>query len=158
MTMALGTQTSDIKKAFELFREAAEQNNARALLKMGDYYYYGKGIESNHEKAAAFYKAASDMHEPQATFNLGYMHQHGVGLPQDFYLAKRYFDLVSVHYPDAYIAVSIALGYLGVHYMFSGQFEFGFMELDFDTVIIIALVLVLVVVGLLRYFVGQRRG
>ena len=28
-------------------------------------------------------------------FNLGYMHQYGIGLPQDFHLAKRYFDMAA---------------------------------------------------------------
>jgi SEL1 protein len=32
---------------------------------------------------------------PQSMFNLGYMHQYGIGLPQDFHLAKRYFDMAA---------------------------------------------------------------
>jgi hypothetical protein len=33
----------------------------------------------------------------QALFNLGYMHEYGAGLPQDFHLAKRFYDRYSVH-------------------------------------------------------------
>ena len=29
----------------------------------------------------------------QAMFNLGFMHQVGVGLPADAHLAKRYYDM-----------------------------------------------------------------
>lgn len=69
---------------------AAEQKNPLAHLKMGDYYFYGLGTNVDESKAAAYYRAASDLRDAQATFNLGYMHQHGIGLPQDLHLAKRY--------------------------------------------------------------------
>jgi hypothetical protein len=36
---------------------------------------------------------ASEMRNPQAYFNLGFMHQFGLGLPQDFHLAKRFYDM-----------------------------------------------------------------
>ena len=35
-----------------------------------------------------------------AYFNLGVMHQMGIGLPQDLHLAKRFYDLAKVHGPD----------------------------------------------------------
>lgn len=49
----------------------------------------------NFVKAAKFYRQAADARNAQAAFNLGYMHEHGIGLPKDEHIAKRMYDLVS---------------------------------------------------------------
>lgn len=68
--------------------------DARSLLKLGDFHYYGMaGLEASPPKAATLYRrAATEGRMAQAAFNLGYMHEFGVGLPQDLHLAKRYYD------------------------------------------------------------------
>eukprot|EP01008_Symbiontida_sp_HLA12_P000031 NODE_1030_length_684_cov_252.659537_g1021_i0.p1 GENE.NODE_1030_length_684_cov_252.659537_g1021_i0~~NODE_1030_length_684_cov_252.659537_g1021_i0.p1 ORF type:complete len:166 (+),score=45.89 NODE_1030_length_684_cov_252.659537_g1021_i0:28-525(+) len=48
----------------------------------------------------------------QAMFNLGYMHEIGEQVPQDFHLAKRYYDAAAAASSDATIPVSIALSRL----------------------------------------------
>lgn len=45
----------------------------------------------------------------QAMFNLGYMHEHGQGLPYDLHLAKRYYDQALENDPAAKLPVSLAL-------------------------------------------------
>merc|ERR1712046_373900 len=65
--------------------------------------------------AAAHYRKASDLRDPQAMFNLGYMHEHGLGLPQDFHLAKRFFDMAYETNVDASYPVTVALCGLWVH-------------------------------------------
>lgn len=43
----------------------------------------GQGTEQNYELAAAQYKSANDLsRNSQAMFNLGYMHEKGLGLKQ----------------------------------------------------------------------------
>ena len=37
----------------------------------------------------------------QALFNMGYLHQMGKGLPQDLFMAKRYFDEAAEASTDA---------------------------------------------------------
>ena len=50
---------------------------------MGDYHYYGFGTEIDYESAATHYRVASEQqHNAQAMFNLGYMHERGLGLKQ----------------------------------------------------------------------------
>ncbi len=44
------------------------------------------------ERAASCYNAAARLSNPQAMFNLGYMHEYGIGLKKDLFLAKRYYD------------------------------------------------------------------
>lgn len=60
---------------------------AIARLKLGDYHYYGYGTAVDYEVAASHYQVASDtLHNAQATFNLGYMHEHGLGLKKVWHL------------------------------------------------------------------------
>lgn len=50
-------------------------------MKVGDYHYYGLGTNIDYETAALNYRLASDQqNNPQAMFNLGYMHEQGFGL------------------------------------------------------------------------------
>ena len=51
------------------------------------------GVLRDLVEAARFYRSASDLNNAQAMYNLGYMHEHGLGLAKDFHLAKRYYDM-----------------------------------------------------------------
>jgi len=52
-------------------------------VKIGDYHYYGYGTEVDYETAAMHYRMASEQqHNAQAMFNLGYMHERGLGMKQ----------------------------------------------------------------------------
>ena len=54
----------------------------------------------------------------QAHFNLGYMHERGLGFKRDFYLAKRHYDLAKQASEDAYMPCTIALVKIGVLWAF----------------------------------------
>jgi len=70
------------------------------------------------EKAAEYYRLASQQHKsPRANFNLGYMHQWGLGLTQDFPLAKRHYDLAGSA-KQATFAAQLALLTMGLHEQF----------------------------------------
>jgi TPR repeat protein len=57
--------------------------NVGARVKVGDYYYYGQGTNVNYETAAFHYTVAQEQHRSaQAMFNLGYMHERGLGMKQ----------------------------------------------------------------------------
>ena len=52
-------------------------------MKVGDYHYYGYGTDIDYETAAFHYRLASEQqHNAQAMFNLGYMHERGLGMRQ----------------------------------------------------------------------------
>ena len=54
-----------------------------ARIKIGDYHFYGYGTEIDYETAAAHYRMASEQQpNAQAMFNLGYMHEQGLGMKQ----------------------------------------------------------------------------
>uniref|UniRef100_A0AAV1U638 Uncharacterized protein n=1 Tax=Peronospora matthiolae TaxID=2874970 RepID=A0AAV1U638_9STRA len=105
--------------ALKLYRLAAQQGNVDADLKIGDYFYYGKGGNPvDFAKASAHYSLASKRSNAEATFNLAVMYEHGIGVDRDFYLAKRYFDKARVAHSDANVPVALALWKLRVHKYF----------------------------------------
>ncbi|CAK7263476.1 ERAD-associated protein [Sporothrix epigloea] len=92
------------------FTRSSRQSNVDALVKMGDYYLYGIGTEPSIEKAVQCYTGASEYHQSaQALYNLGWMHENGVGLDQDFHLAKRYYDIALSTNEEAYLPVTLSL-------------------------------------------------
>ncbi|CAL3973681.1 hypothetical protein PZA11_005845 [Diplocarpon coronariae] len=89
---------------------SAKQSNIDSLVKMGDYYLEGVGTQKDMEKAASCYTAACEYHQSaQALYNLAWMHENGVGLTQDFHLAKRYYDLALETNEEAYLPVTLSL-------------------------------------------------
>ena len=67
---------------------SAAQRNVDALVKVGDYYYHGLGVPEEPEsirweKAAGYYQSAADTQmSALAMWNLGWMYENGVGVPQ----------------------------------------------------------------------------
>jgi SEL1 protein len=118
------------------------------------------GLPPDYERAGKYYQAAAETRQPQAMFNLvrrrclcwttrdgslsavawawawqGYMHQHGLGLKQDFHLAKRYYDSAAETHPDARWPVNLALVGLFLHWRLigeHGQQEVRGPDLDLD--------------------------
>lgn len=98
--------------ALRFWTRSARQANLDSLVKMGDYYLTGIGLRSAQpEHAAACYQAAADTQQSaQAMWNLGWMHENGIGgMEQDFHLAKRYYDQALTTNNEAYFPVKISL-------------------------------------------------
>eukprot|EP00535_Pseudo-nitzschia_heimii_P008299 CAMPEP_0197190636 /NCGR_PEP_ID=MMETSP1423-20130617/22035_1 /TAXON_ID=476441 /ORGANISM="Pseudo-nitzschia heimii, Strain UNC1101" /LENGTH=938 /DNA_ID=CAMNT_0042643061 /DNA_START=37 /DNA_END=2850 /DNA_ORIENTATION=+ len=74
-------------------------------------------MEEDLHTAAHYYQMAGERHQSaRANFNLGFMHQWGLGLKQDFPMAKRHYDLaLSRNYREAELAVQIALMVMNTH-------------------------------------------
>ena len=106
-----------------LLRHSAESGNMRSLLRLGDMFYYGRGVEKNMELAAQSYQEAAEEGSAQAIFNLGMMHQFGQGLKQDFHLAKRRYDTVFSEAHDGYWPAFVAITLLRTHMYFDGVYE-----------------------------------
>ena len=97
-----------LSKAWHHYRASAEQHNAFSHLKMGDFFYYGKGfLNQSYDQAVSYYRVASDLRNAQATFNLGYMQHHGLGVAKDLHLSKRFYDLsAEIRYEKRRVLVS----------------------------------------------------
>ena len=110
-----------IQRPFSVIRDAAlaliywtrsaKQANIDSLLKMGDYYLSGIGTTAaDPEKASTCYHTAAEVHHSaQALWNLGWMHENGLAVEQDFHMAKRYYDLALETNSEAYLPVKLAL-------------------------------------------------
>lgn len=104
------SEEEGLVRALALWARAAAQGYSAAQVKLGDAHYYGRGTKVDYEAAASHYRSASDQqHNAQAMFNLGYMHERGLGLAKDRHLAKRCYDLAAEASPDARIPVALAL-------------------------------------------------
>ncbi|XP_053743590.1 protein sel-1 homolog 1 [Synchiropus splendidus] len=96
---------------------AAAQGYTVARIKLGDYHFYGYGTDVDYETAVIHYRLASEQQNgAQAMFNLGYMHEKGLGIKQDIHLAKRFYDMAAEASPDAQVPVFLALCKLGLIY------------------------------------------
>lgn len=100
----------DAALALIYWTRSARQNNIDSLVKMGDYYLSGLGAVSSSENAAACYQAAAEsLQSAQAMWNLGWMHENGIGIEQDFHLAKRFYDQALETNKEAYLPVKLSL-------------------------------------------------
>ena len=102
----------DLRLALVYWTRSAKQSNVDSLVKMGDYYLEGLGVDRpDSAKAAACYHSAADtMLSGQAMWNVGWMHENGIGIEQDFHLAKRFYDFaLETNRREAYLPVKLAL-------------------------------------------------
>jgi TPR repeat protein len=82
------------QRALRFYTASAAQGNWGAALRVGDFMLAGLGgLSASPSAAAESYRAACAHHVAQACFNLGWMHERGLGVPLDEHLAKRYLDL-----------------------------------------------------------------
>jgi TPR repeat protein len=115
-----------LSRALQYWSRAATQGYTHARVRLGDYYYYGWGTPVDYSSAAAQYRQASEVQRnPQAMFNLAYMHEQGLGLKQDLHLAKRFYDMAAETSVDAGVPVALALMKLSVMTTFHSLFSPG---------------------------------
>lgn len=111
----MNTSNDTARLALTQWTRAAGQRNIDALVKVGDYYYHGLGVPEEpesvrREKAARYYQSAADTQlSALAMWNLGWMYENGIGVPQDFHLAKRHYDLALTTNSEAYLPVLLSL-------------------------------------------------
>lgn len=121
------------KRALVYWNRAATQGYNIARLKLGDYYFYGKGTDVDYHQAASHYKYASEVsHNPQAMFNLAYMHENGLGLRRDMHLAKRFYDMASETSIEAHVPVILALFKLNILFFFEDFLKTNSIESFFS--------------------------
>lgn len=88
-------------------------------------YRLGQLEPELYKEAVDFYRRASDGRSAEASFQLGFMHQFGIGLPRDFHLAKRFYDLAGSSSRQAVLPALLAVISLGIHSLFSGDIVGG---------------------------------
>ena len=84
----LGQSYNDsLAEALIYYQRAANLGNTEARVKVGDFYYDGKGAREDRKLAVLHYQNAADGQggSPIAWFNLGYMHQEGIGVNKVYF-------------------------------------------------------------------------
>lgn len=96
--------------ALRYYSRSATQQNFEALVKAGDFHLQGYGTALNEEKAVELWSAAAETRMvPLALWNLGWSYENGIGVEQDYHLAKRYYDACLETDKRAYLPVSLSL-------------------------------------------------
>ncbi|OCF37496.1 hypothetical protein I316_00620 [Kwoniella heveanensis BCC8398] len=96
----------DRHRALTLWVRSAAQDNVDAMVKVGDYYSDDKA----YDRAVAYYQTAADTQtSAMAYWNLGFMYENGQGVPRDWHLAKRFYDLAGETNSEAYLPVILSL-------------------------------------------------
>ena len=107
--------------AARMYKWSAAQGNTAALVPLGDAYWYGRGMDADLKKAGEMYKSASQLSISRGSFNLGYMHEHGLGLPKDLHLAKRYYEQSARGGGGSYLPGTLAVSWLWVHQLWDNH-------------------------------------
>ena len=68
-----------IKQAFELLTQAAAKNHIKAMVKLGECYYNGLGVEDDYEKAIELWEKAIKENNSDAMYLLGVYRSTGRG-------------------------------------------------------------------------------
>ncbi len=84
-------QRGDYVTALQIFRQLADQGNARAQFSLGVMYNKGQGMTQDYAEAMRWYRKAADQDYVLALYNLGLMYSKGQGVPQDYAEAARWY-------------------------------------------------------------------
>ncbi|UZO16541.1 uncharacterized protein OCT59_007926 [Rhizophagus irregularis] len=71
------------QKAFELYQNAANSDNALGIISLGYCYEKGIGTNINKQKAFELYQKAANLGNARGIYNLGYCYQDGTGTSID---------------------------------------------------------------------------
>lgn len=69
----------------------AEQGDIQAQFNIGERYYYGDGIEENHEEAVKWYRKAAEQGYAIAQCNIGYCYGNGDGVEKNYEEAVKWY-------------------------------------------------------------------
>mmetsp|Transcript_19319 Transcript_19319/g.31640 ORF Transcript_19319/g.31640 Transcript_19319/m.31640 type:complete len:899 (-) Transcript_19319:54-2750(-) len=125
-------QHERLARALKYYLRAAEQNNLEAQIRAGDLYYFGMGTPVRYDMALTQYRSAGkegQSRHPQALYNVGYMYEYGLGVRQDFNLAKRFYDMSLHSHPDAYAPCALALARLWLHIKWNALRNYNFQAI-----------------------------
>ena len=73
----------DYERAFEIYKDVAEDGVVIAQTKVAQYYEKGQGTPQNYAEAARWYEAAAKAGDPRAYGPLARLYETGNGVPQD---------------------------------------------------------------------------
>lgn len=155
------TRRKQVENAMHLYEMSALQGNTNSMVRIGDLAY--TELE-DYSSAAEAYMRGSKAKNAEATFNMGWMHWRGLGVKQDVFMAKRYFDSATEIKAHAMLPAYIATRALFLYNMYNDHSddikhvwgkirEMWLMVYAMEMGIVTAL---LILLGLI-YYIRERR-
>jgi TPR repeat protein len=85
-------QAKDYAKAIPLLQQAANADDADAMMNLGVLYENGWGVTQDYVKAREWYQKAATAGNAEAMNNLGALYDKGRGVAQDYAQARRWYQ------------------------------------------------------------------
>ena len=112
--------SGNYQTAIELFLPSAEDGDATAQLYLG-WIYEGEGVLRDESQAFYWYRSAAEQGDEKGAYNLGRMHELGMGTTRDLTLAQMWYNVSALIGEQSLSdAVSLA-GYMTSEEMLSAE-------------------------------------
>ncbi len=82
----------DFTHAAELYKQAADLGNVKAMFWFGFLYEKGNGVEQSYSKAKEWYEKAAAHYHVTAMLRIGYLYENGDGVEQNYGKAKEWYE------------------------------------------------------------------
>lgn len=92
LALALLPQLAHAEESFQDLLKATREGNAKAQVKVGDAYSFGKGVHRDDVEAAKWYAKAAKQGDAKGQLELGVMYMDGQGVPRDSNQAKFWYQ------------------------------------------------------------------
>lgn len=102
----------DFQTALKWFKKSAQKDNPSALYCLAEYYYEGKSVEQNIEKAIELYKRSAEKGDWEAQFKLGKIYESGDHVCSDYKKAADFYEMAA---KQEYAPAEVSLGLLYKH-------------------------------------------
>lgn len=82
----------DYEQASSLFRQAAEERHAKACERLGDCYWYGRGVGKHEKKAFQWYLRSAELGNPEAQCHVGTAYDSGTVVKYNKEKALKWYE------------------------------------------------------------------
>ncbi|KAH9411947.1 hypothetical protein HK407_02g03930 [Ordospora pajunii] len=73
-----------------LYMQLLQRGDHEVVNRIGDAYFYGRGVARSYRDALAYYMSAALMNSAEGHYNVGYMYEHGYGVEKSLMSALRH--------------------------------------------------------------------
>lgn len=96
------SKNNELKKAFELYKKAAEKDHINSMIKTANYYRDGKGVIKNYKQSFKWFKNAAIKGNVVGMYNLGLMYMNGIGIIKNYKKSYEWFLITKYYWDNTY--------------------------------------------------------
>lgn len=102
-------EKENFNEAFIHYSKLVEiEENGYAFGKIGDYYYNGRAISTNYNRAISYFEKGAKLNDPLSLYGLGKCYYYGYGDKQNYTKSIEYFKIaVTCNYSEAYLYLGL---------------------------------------------------